>query len=125
MSTHTHSNLFSLLVEIVETSNDVDGFHQTTVDAFESAVHSLLDKESSILLWRQYLLHLRFNAGLSYENWSMYLSSTKRCLQAVDNQLFVPITDFKQRQCNEYSFHNEVKIPLYKVCLIHSFLSDN
>ncbi len=99
-------------MELVEPSlDDTEYFHRSTVDAFESAVHSLIDRQNSVLLWREYLLHLRLRATQSYENLSSYFSCTKRCLQAVDYRLVHDhLVSGKSKYYNDYSFHNEVHL---------------
>ena len=100
----------SLLVELTAHSSlSGEFYHQTAVDAYESAVHSLLDRDSTIAVWKEYLSHLRSISSNSTESLSQHFSCTRRCLQAVEFSLINSHAESGQQDHYEdYTFHNEV-----------------
>ena len=100
----------SLLVELTaESSPSGEVHHQTAVDVYESAIHSLLDRDSSIAVWKEYLSYLGSVSLSSSENMNLYLNCTRRCLQAVEFSRINSHTDLGQLDHYEdYRFHNEV-----------------
>ena len=95
---------FSLLLEISSPATSMWD-NLSTVSAFETAVHSPLERQDVQTLWTEYLFYQRSKASQSKQSMDELIN---RCLMSVSTHSSLPHSSSAVWQ--DYRFHNQVRL---------------